>query len=168
MARAGVGVARGLGVTGGMVRGGRGPGGCGQRAGWEVVREHLVSEWLLPVHNQLGTCKCQVLAVTPEQEHAWSQGIHFCPGAIPEDLVYGAAPLASAVGGLVSRCSQADVGRAKSTRGGCWQESGARPGLPLPVLMAHMSLSLRAGRHYACVPGALSHHFAVWVSSHRN
>lgn len=53
--------------------------------------------FFLPVHNQVRTCKCQVLEVTLEQEHAWSQGVYFCLGAIPEDLISGAAPLARAV-----------------------------------------------------------------------
>ena len=53
--------------------------------------------FFLPVHNQVRTCKCQVLEVTLEQEHAWSQGVYFCLGAIPKDLISGAAPLARAV-----------------------------------------------------------------------
>lgn len=84
---------RGLGV--GVVRTAC---GRGHWAGWVWPRlggrghRAAASEWFLLVHKQGGPCRWQVLELTLEQEHAWSQGSRLFLRATHEDLVYGAAP----------------------------------------------------------------------------
>lgn len=61
--------------------------------GWVGVATGLpASEWFLRVHKHRGPCSWQVLEVTLEQEHAWSQGSCLSLRVTHEDLVYGAAP----------------------------------------------------------------------------
>lgn len=80
-----MGVATGLGRCGqgwvGVVTGGVG-----------VATGLHATEWFLLVHKQGGPCRWQVLEVTLEQEHVWSQGSCLFLRATYEDLVYGASP----------------------------------------------------------------------------